>query len=117
MIAKPSRFLQQSSWQGYVADAAAERDAEAKITSALGSVRRSLGAEMFEKLREEMHENAIAALEGITLEIGPPHVFTVPSFSAKVILDNRSFALARVLGGGEVIVRQVPSPILYFPYH
>ncbi len=104
----PSNWLRDGDWQGYQAAAQQQRDADARITSALGRVHRALGPDLVEVFRHRLGlgDGVMAALDGITVEPGPPPLFLVTGGAAKAILDRQHCALNRILGDG-VEIRMV----------
>lgn len=111
LMAKPSTFLQSGGWKGYVQNAAQQREAEGKITTALGNVQRGLGADMFALLRDrfEFNDVALSLLDGVEFIAGDTPLFKVTNYGAKVMLENRGYRIARFLGVDEVAVLQVPA--------
>jgi hypothetical protein len=93
---RPSNWLCQGDWQGYIPQAEQAAIEEAKITTALGNVRRALGDGVFSLLRQQgMSDFAIARLDGMTFN--EPAEFTVTSASQSVMLDKYFGALERHL--------------------
>lgn len=95
----PSNWLGENGFEGYsrVAEEAAVR--ESQQTRALARVQSALGPRLMEILRHRlrMSDPAIAALDGVTFEPGPPPVL-VGSGVQRLLLERHTFALQRALG-------------------
>jgi hypothetical protein len=93
----PSNWLRDGDWQGYIPAAEAAVIEEARITTALGNVRRALGDGLFKLMREKgMHDAAIAMLDGMTLA-DKAH-FTITSGFQRTLLERLGSTLERHLG-------------------
>lgn len=93
---KPSNWLKEGDWQGYIPKAEATRIQEAETVTALGNVQRALGSGLFELLRRSMSDSALAALNGLTLEA--PATFAITSGVQRILLQKHEGALERHLG-------------------
>jgi hypothetical protein len=93
---RPSNWLQQGDWEGYIPQAEQMAADEAGIATALGNVQRAMGEGVFKLLRERMDDAALARLDGMTFS--PPAGFTVKSAFQKSLLDRHTSALERHLG-------------------
>lgn len=94
---RPSNWLKEGEWQGYIPRAEETARLEAQASTALGSVRRALGGGLFDLLRRlGMHDTVIAKLDGMTFE--PPASFTVTAAIQSSLLDRHFDALQRHLG-------------------
>ena len=94
---KPSNWLREGEWEGYIPLAEEAVRQEAKIVTALGNVRRDLGGDLFRFLSGNgTHETTIAMLDGATLE--PPAHFKITTSFQRTILEKHQSALERMLG-------------------
>lgn len=100
----PSNWLKDGDWQGYIPAAEKALEAEVAQSLALGRVTAALGAGVVEILRRRgMSDDAIARLEGMTRDDGPPPILTCTSFQAKLI-DRHTRALENALGEGLIVM-------------
>lgn len=98
MFAKrPSNWLREGDWQGYIPQAEELARREADTVTAVGNVRRALGEGLFDLLRWlGMPDASIAFLDGVTL--AGPASFTVTRPFQKTLLEKHGGALERHLG-------------------
>lgn len=111
LVKRPSNFLKDGEWQGYVAEVERQRQAESETASAIGRVRRALGDEAVNRLLQEeiFHHTSLAALDGVILEPGPPPVLLVPGAAARAMIENRFSQMRMVFGEGLTVMRSAIS--------
>jgi hypothetical protein len=94
---KPSNWLKEGDWQGYIPQVEADAVQGARTVTALGSVQRSLGAELFNRLREwGMPDISLAALDGIIFQA--PAQFLIVSGVQRILLEKHERRLESALG-------------------
>lgn len=94
LVKRPSNWLKEGDWQGYIPKVEDDVARDANLASALGSVRRALGDELFAVLRERMPNDALARLDGITLSGA---VFAITRPLQRILLEKHISAIERVL--------------------
>lgn len=103
LLKRPSNWLKSGDWRGYIPQAEAAVAQEARITTALGSVRRALGGELFDLLRRKgVSDASIAMLEGAAMQ--PPATVTITRPVQRTLLERHFFDLERLLGARPNIV-------------
>lgn len=109
LVKFPSNWLKAGDWEGYIPTVEKNCAKEADIALALARVCLALGNDMVDFLqRQGMHDNALAALDGVTLEPGPPPVLVTSSGAQPHILAKYQFALERRFGDGLIVM---PPPV------
>ena len=94
---KPSNWLKDGHWQGYIPQAEAAASEEAAIVTALGNVRRTLGDGLFELLKQRgMTDAGLASLDGVELT-GKAH-FEVRNSAQRLQLERHAGPIERLLG-------------------
>lgn len=98
MFAKrPSNWLREGDWQGYIPQAEERARLEVEIVTAMGNVRRALGNGLFDLLRRQgMSDASLAMLDGMTL--APPAQFGITKPFQRTLLEKHSGVLERQLG-------------------
>lgn len=92
----PSNWLSCGDWEGYSPQAEAATAREGEKAFALGRVRRAIGDGLFGMLRERMSDDAVAMLDGMTLEGAATLAITRPV--QRTLLEKHTSALERHLG-------------------
>jgi hypothetical protein len=96
MLKRPSNWLREGEWQGYIPQAEALAAQLAEMATALGRVRRSLGDGIFRLFRERMGDAGLAALAGVTIEPKAHFLYTRPV--QRTLMERHSGAIERHLG-------------------
>lgn len=93
---RPSNWLREREWEGYIPQAQAAVRREAEIVTALGNVRRAVGEGIFELLkRQGMQDATIALLDGMSL--AAPARFAITRPFQRTLLEKHEAALERHL--------------------
>jgi DNA-binding transcriptional ArsR family regulator len=100
MVKRPSNWLKEGDWQGYIPASQAQAAAEFQAASAAGRVKRGLGDVLFNMLRRKgLGDQAMAILDGA--EYAGAGVFTITRPFQRTFLESKisSSALAAFCGG------------------
>jgi hypothetical protein len=91
---RPSNWLREGDWQGYIPQAEEAARREAATVTALGNVRRALGDELIDMLKHAgMPDVSLAMLDGVTLEA--PGQFAIVRPFQRTLLEGRGGVLER----------------------
>jgi len=104
LVKKPSNWLKEREWEGYIPQAEAEAAQGTAESINLARVRASLGAETFEKLKNiGISEQELAKFGAVQFSADPTPSFAAPPWPASR-LRLRALALQREFGGDLTIV-------------
>lgn len=105
LVKRPSNWLRDGDWKGYRRAAADAEAAEALATRKIARVAAALGPKIMEILRDaQIGDAALAALDGMEFEPGPPPVLVASRGAQLILLDRHIFRLQRALGEDLAIV-------------
>lgn len=97
MVKKPSNWLKEGDWQGYIPKVEEISTSQRRMVTALGNVQRALGLELFNQLRGwGMPDVSLAALDGVVHEGGAR--FLTTSGLQRMLLERHEGKLERLLG-------------------